>query len=126
MKSIAIDAIHLVTADHSATTLVQVVSAALVRYGIKAKLIAFASDNASACTKMLRLGHWTRIPCAAHTIQLAIKGALKANEGLPLAKLRKASKKLKNSHKAVAKLRDARYALLRHLPFIVHKNDVNM
>ena len=47
--------------------------------GITQKIVAVVTDNAANIVAAIRLNGWKHVPCFAHTLNLIVQDALKAN-----------------------------------------------
>ena len=107
LKSIVLETFNL-TCQHTAENIAGILQRIVRVWKIEDKIVAIVTDNASNITAAVRLTGWRHIPCFAHTLNLVVQEAIKADKDLVAVK-----KKCKeivtffhHSTKAMDKLRE--------------------
>ena len=82
------------TAEHIAASFPKVAE----EWGISRKVVAMVSDNAANIVAAVRHTGWTHVPCFAHTLDLVVSEAIKAET--KIFQLRKSCRRMGNFPKS--------------------------
>ena len=107
LKNVVLETFNL-TCEHTAENIASILKRIVREWRIEDKVVAIVTDNASNITAAVKLTGWRHIPCFAHTLNLVVQEAIKADSALVMVK-----KKCKDivayfhhSAKAMDKLRE--------------------
>ena len=78
LRSVVLKTVH-VTTRHTSENLAATLSGITNEWKITNKVACVVTDNANNMTGAIRLNHWKQLPCFAHTINLVVDSALKAD-----------------------------------------------
>ena len=79
MGSAVLETIHL-SCDHTGENIAAELQRIAHKWEIADKIICLITDNASNMAVAARITGWRHLPCFAHTLNLVVKDALKADE----------------------------------------------
>ena len=78
LRSVVLKTVH-VTTRHTSENLAKILSGITNKWKITNKVACVVTDNAGNMTGAIRLNHWKQLSYFAHTINLVVDSALKAD-----------------------------------------------
>ena len=78
LKTLVLETFEL-NNDHTADNIAEALQRVAGSWGISNKIVAMVTDNAANIVAAVRMTGWMHIPCFAHTLNLVVSDAIKAD-----------------------------------------------
>ena len=81
MRSLVLETFHF-SNDHTAVHIAAELKGVAEKWELSEKVVVLVTDNAANIVAATRIIAWKHVPCFAHTLNLIVKGALKADPAI--------------------------------------------